>query len=354
MLPENYSKNSEIKKMAQENYSTESLVQSQITLLRNAIAGLLKPNDEYALLDFPDQPNVGDSAIWVGECVLFNEFFGKKPRYVCTIYDFDAEQFLKAHPQGPIFLHGGGNFGDVWPAFQEFRERIMLLVPGRQIIQLPQTIHFHNQSSIDRCAQQIKQHGNFHLMVRDQKSYTLAKENFNCPVSFLPDMAFGMGALQRPTKGTKKPFILLRTDSEKASYTTESLRKLPDSVVEDWLDEPKLFRKLLKLRILLTFLGRGGFKKNPGRYMLYDCLAKGRLARGTSMLSSGEVVLTDRLHAHILCTLMNVPHVVLDNNYGKVFSYMDAWTGKYQNVKRAKNMEEAVDQVLRTLGKGQP
>lgn len=335
--------------MAQEKYSTESLVQSQIALLKNAIATLLNPNDEYALLDFPDQPNVGDSAIWVGECALFNEFFGKKPRYVCTIYDFDPEQFLKEHPQGPILLHGGGNFGDVWPAFQEFRERVMLLVPGRQIIQLPQTIHFHNQSSIDRCAQQIKQHGNFHLMVRDQKSYTLAKENFGCPVSFLPDMAFGMGALQRPTKGIKKPFILLRTDSERASYTTDSLRKLPDSVVEDWLDEPKFFRKLIKLKIMLYFLGRGGFNKTPGRYMLYESLANGRLNRGTGMLSSGVVVLTDRLHAHILCTLMDIPHVALDNNYGKVFSYMDAWTGRYRGVKRASNMNEAVDHVLATL-----
>ena len=33
------------------------------------------------------------------------------------------------------------------------------------------------------------------------------------------------------------------------------------------------------------------------------------------------------LHAHILAMLMAKPQVVLDNNYGKVSSFVKAWTG---------------------------
>ena len=36
------------------------------------------------------------------------------------------------------------------------------------------------------------------------------------------------------------------------------------------------------------------------------------------MLARGEVVITDHLHGHILCSLMQIPHVVLDSRTGKV------------------------------------
>ena len=40
-----------------------------------------------------------------------------------------------------------------------------------------------------------------------------------------------------------------------------------------------------------------------------------------------EVVTTDRLHAHILSCLMGIPNTVLNNSYGKNYSYITAWTG---------------------------
>ena len=48
-------------------------------------------------------------------------------------------------PTGPIFIHGGGNFGDLWAAHQEFRERVLERFPDRQIIQFPQSIHYNSQ-----------------------------------------------------------------------------------------------------------------------------------------------------------------------------------------------------------------
>ena len=59
---------------------------------------------------------------------------------------------------------------------------------------------------------------------------------------------------------------------------------------------------------------------------VYDMTARARLIRGLRILSAGKVVVTDRLHAHILCLLMNIPHVLLDNSYGKVNNFVDTWT----------------------------
>jgi pyruvyl transferase EpsO len=37
-------------------------------------------------------------------------------------------------------------------------------------------------------------------------------------------------------------------------------------------------------------------------------------------------VVTDRLHAHLLALLLGIPHVVLDNSYGKLHHFIAAWT----------------------------
>jgi pyruvyl transferase EpsO len=45
------------------------------------------------------------------------------------------------------------------------------------------------------------------------------------------------------------------------------------------------------------------------------------------LFSKFDVITTDRLHAHILACLMGIPNTVLNNSYGKNYSYVDAWTG---------------------------
>jgi pyruvyl transferase EpsO len=40
-----------------------------------------------------------------------------------------------------------------------------------------------------------------------------------------------------------------------------------------------------------------------------------------------EAITTDRLHAHLLACLMAIPNTVLNNSYGKNYSYITDWTG---------------------------
>ena len=79
------------------------------------------PGTPYALVDFPDHPNVGDSAIWLGEIAMLRAVGAGDPAYVCRWDDFDEAAFRDACPTGPIFIHGGGNLGDIWPHHQHFR-----------------------------------------------------------------------------------------------------------------------------------------------------------------------------------------------------------------------------------------
>ena len=37
-------------------------------------------------------------------------------------------------------------------------------------------------------------------------------------------------------------------------------------------------------------------------------------------------MITTRLHGHILCVLLGIPHVLLDTRQRKVSGFVDAWT----------------------------
>ena len=119
---------------------------SLITELQNEIDRVIGPHlegvEDFALVDFPNHSNVGDSAIWLGEETYLQKKLGRAPSYVCTYDTWSKEEFERAVPAGPILIHGGGNFGDLWPSHQEFRLRLLSEFPDRQIIQLPQTLNF--------------------------------------------------------------------------------------------------------------------------------------------------------------------------------------------------------------------
>ena len=325
------------------NSSAADVIASQMRLLEGAVTRLLPAGTSYALVDFPNHQNVGDSAIWLGEIALLTRLMKDKPRYVCDYYNFDPDELRTCHPDGPILIHGGGNFGDIWPEHQGFRERILETFPDREIIQLPQTVSFSDPANADRCARLIERHRHFTLLVRDRVSEAWVREHLPCPVELLPDMAFGMGALASPVAPRHAAFLLLRGDSERASYDRAALEKLPDTVHDDWLEEPADFPAQCEFKTRFNAWGRKGSTMAKGRFHLFSHLAQGRLDRGLRMLGSGRVVITDRLHAHILSTLMDKPHVVLDNNYGKIFSYIDAWTHPDRHLRTARSAAEAIE-----------
>jgi pyruvyl transferase EpsO len=76
---------------------------------------------------------------------------------------------------------------------------------------------------------------------------------------------------------------------------------------------------------------------------LWNVLSRARLKRGMSILGRGRTVITDRLHAHILSLLLDKPHVLIDNSYGKLGSFHAAWTKDCRIVRSARDMAGALD-----------
>jgi pyruvyl transferase EpsO len=309
-----------------------------------ALAPELDGVHSLALVDFPDHPNVGDSAIYLGELEWLRARHGIAPGYVCGAGNFSADALRRAVPEGPVLIHGGGNFGDIWPYHQQFRETVLTTFRDRRIIQLPQTIHFSDVAALNRAAEKIATHGNVLLLVRDRHSFDLARNVFKCEVRLCPDMALALGPRPRPVKARHDSLLLLRTDKEKAN--NDSSPPLPDgAVVCDWLGEPSNFRMWLRrwsaCSAMLQAPARA-FDRNYQRERFYRTLAAHRVARGLRMLASGSRVITDRLHGHILCLLLGISHIALDNSYGKLGNFISTWTAECGLVSRADSLEGAL------------
>jgi pyruvyl transferase EpsO len=85
------------------------------------------------------------------------------------------------------------------------------------------------------------------------------------------------------------------------------------------------------------------FDRSKLRVMLFERMARMRLDRGIDLLSTGRAVITDRLHGHILCCLLDIPHVALDNNYGKIRNFSAAWDTAGPRARLASSLDEAVE-----------
>ena len=68
----------------------------------------------------------------------------------------------------------------------------------------------------------------------------------------------------------------------------------------------------------------------------FDYQARQRMNIGCALLARGSVVVTDRLHGHILSLLLGIPQVVLDNSYGKVRQFHETWTKSMPQVRWAR------------------
>jgi exopolysaccharide biosynthesis predicted pyruvyltransferase EpsI len=272
-----------------------------------------------ALLDYPAYANVGDSAIWLGALQWLRTWGLPAPCYVSDMHSFAPGELARRIGHGTILLSGGGNFGDLYEHHQQFRERVIAEFPHCRIVQLPQTIQFRSTAALRRAKAVFDGHRDVTILVRDQRSYELAANTFRARVELCPDLAFGLGAMQRTAQPLITELRLLRSDQESAADTPTS--------GADWpVREPSTFMGAAQPRLRRLHRTRPSRAVAAVLERTYTPLARQRLARGIALLSGAERVVTDRLHGHILCVLLGVPHRLLADRHGKVSAFAAQWT----------------------------
>jgi len=321
-----------------------------LDVLHSRIFAVLEPlvdtERDAVIIEPPSHPNVGDSAIYMGEVEYFRRVL--PGRHVPIIDHINmSDRILHAiTPSSIVFFHGGGNFGDLWWRHHQVRLKVLERFPGVPAVQFPQSIHFQSEQELEKTKRIIGGHSNFTLIVRDEVSETFAHANFDCPVILAPDMAFAMPAMRR-TKPTCDIYCLLRMDREQRidfhADIPSRLGEQYNTVIGDWAPQKLTFRKMMMkgIGVLEKAVPLGSGLMSQFNSILRRSYCDSRVEIGAALLSRGRLVVTDRLHAHIFCVLMGMPHIVFDSLDGKVAAFHKTWTSQVENCTFCGSLDEA-------------
>ena len=291
---------------------------------------------KYAMLfNIAGFENKGDPAITIGEIILLRRlnielvFHLEDNRNTDIAVDY-ARKLSENYSNDSlvILLHGGGNL--VSYAHQDvYRERVLQRFMKFEVIMFPQSFWiFTKPDHLKHFQKAYALHPRLTFLYRDRFSYEQGKLLFpNARPFLMPDMAFQIGKVPRFMSPVHDIMWLIRTDEESTHFQLQKLIENYDVVTGDWLTwrTPK-----------------------DNRVMENDFLI---VANGMMFLQRGRVVITDRLHGHILSTLLDIPHVVLDPVNHKISHYRDTWTAGMDNVVYATTPEDALFKALGLLKK---
>jgi exopolysaccharide biosynthesis predicted pyruvyltransferase EpsI len=306
---------------------------------------LLADVHEVVVVGFGAHTNAGDSMIWLGQIKLLRSL-DIKVRGVAQVGMFDERMLKRLPSHVAVVLTGGGSFGDLWPLEQFHRERIFKATPGRRVIQFPQSLCFRDETNVHLAQNALVQHGDVSLTWRDRHSYESALELFpETSSALVPDVAFALGPMDRVDQPKYPILCISRHDHEGGELCAV---RPTDGIQLDWSRGGSLATMLRREPILAALaLERRSrlFLGDHVRMAMYGTFASITVQLAKSLVSSGDVVVSDRLHAHILCVQLGIPHVMVDTRYGKISSFIDTWTSKSELVSIASTPRDAIERA---------
>ncbi|CAG5126918.1 unnamed protein product, partial [Candidula unifasciata] len=314
--------------------TNKEIVEEAQRILVNLMEDLLREAKHVMLIDIPVFENKGDPAIAAGEVFLLDKL-NKTIVFHCEAHSCirnlrKAIKVSKGYPKDDlvILLQGGGNL--VGYVFEDrIRRKYIDAFPERNCILFSQSIWLHGKYSVDLkfARQTYSNRSNLVIFLRDRQSLEIAKKNFKAVRLILaPDLAFCIGMILRQMPPLYDIIWLRREDTESSSYTFPNI---PDNIsvnASDWLK----------------------WRSNTGNRVVENVFIIA--SEGFQFLQRGRIVVTDRLHGHILSTLLNIPHVIIDNPpYLKLSSFHKTWTQGLSNTILVSNGSQALDAALELL-----
>ncbi|HKT84807.1 MAG TPA: polysaccharide pyruvyl transferase family protein [Novosphingobium sp.] len=267
-------------------------------------------------LDYPLHYNIGDLLIMLGAMKMLRKE-GVQVKVHSTYHSSSPAKLARILGKDDLIIfHGGGNFGDIYPAFHSDRLEIVERFARNEILFFPQTVDFQDHAVLERTRAILSKARRLTLLVRDRQSLAVAEQICD-NVSLCADTAHYLGV---PHHHAENDSVLLfrRRDPEAATGETG----FDWSEIVSGADR----RVWLGLKVLAraaritpgTTLDRFIFDQWMGR-------SETLFERACEKFRQYEFLDADRLHAVILATLLQMKMRNKDTMYGKIGRYREAW-----------------------------
>gem|GEM_PF-1143333 len=314
----------------------------------DALLDIHIPRRPAAILQFPYDGNVGNHMMWVAT----TEYL--RSRKIPVVYaangvNFNLEHLSRVIGNGSILFLGGVTISKLWPRHAEVKREVAERFPNNALISLPATVLFTDSEDSEQASTIFGNHPNVTVMARDPVSCEQARRAFpeHVRVLTVPDMALRLSPQKRQKPPEHNIVWLARDDKEGVGEA------VPDDLfVFDWPHDlrkhvPKMYAFLRASGVFsrLRASKAGGALAgiaNPPLTEFYRRASLEMLNYGNRMLDLGQVLVTDRLHPHVLTALRDQPAVLLPDKFGKNRAVYEHYTHKFKQVHFAETPKEAL------------
>lgn len=248
--------------------------------------------------------NLGDVAITYAQTKFLKEQY---PNYEVIEFNI-SDTFTKMKSLKKIVTNddiitivGGGNISNLYDDIEFCRQFIIKMFPENRIVSFPQTIFFTDDSdgrrALKKCEKVYKKHKDFHLILREEKSYKLACIIFKNKCYLTPDIVFSLKKYTEKSINRTGIMFSFRDDKEK---------KISKKVVDELWNSIKGRYPVIKQD---THIGNSINDINE-LYKEFKALLKD--------FCKSKLIITDRLHGMIFSYITNTPCIVFSGSNSKI------------------------------------
>ncbi|KAF4468010.1 hypothetical protein FALBO_5104 [Fusarium albosuccineum] len=322
------------------------LQQRLIQAYQKRFAGIRYAN----IWGYLETENKGDAAIWSAQQILLS-ILGIETMEACRFMDrgCDMEKFrgkLEEHrPHSAIIMAGGGNFNDYYWEDQPSRMKMISSFTNVSVRAFPQSIHMTHPDRINATRVAFGKHHDLQLAARDKPSYEWLMDNFGqadgINSDLVPDIAFMWGNrsdFRVNTPKTHDILILARKDMEISAGDSSDI-----PFGEGHIDLGGNVGNVTYRKVDWKFTDTPSIDDEKEKEKGKNQRAWAKSMAGFDLLGSARFVITDRLHGHILSTVIGVPHVLMDSKLGKNLNFHNTWTRDCACTRITKSIQSAFD-----------
>jgi exopolysaccharide biosynthesis predicted pyruvyltransferase EpsI len=330
-----------------------ALQAQQARAIRECLDRHIPDGQPVALLQFPWDFNVGNHMMWVAAA----EYLRRRNApiaYAAHGGNFDVQAMIRAVGDGAILFSAGVTVSRLWPRHAEVKRVVAKACPNNRLVSLPSTMLFVDDDDRREASTIFGNHRKAVLLARDPVSGESAREVFpgNVQVETVHDSSLLLPPQPRRAEPLNDVIWLARDDHERAGSSAPS-----DVEVFDWahhdptgtriLFPGRIFSRARKVAPMLGSIANNQIAASYERFARYV------LANGNRRLDTGKVLVTDRMHPHILCALRSQHSVLLPDRFGKNRAVYEYTSRNYSTVHWADTHEDALE-LARALARSVP
>lgn len=296
-----------------------------------------KSDEKIIYLLSPEHGNLGDQAIAIAISKFLHDKYTDK-----LIVEFSFHEYLYVkdnlheiiNAKDIIFLHGGGNLGNLYINEEILRRDVIGKFMNNKIVIMPQSISFTTDSAgvkeLETTKKIYNNHINLNIVCRENKSLETAKSIFPSNNLFLsPDSVMYLEN-EYLEEEFKREGVLFAFRSDKEKVVNEDIIK----GLED-----KFFRKGENIKYKDTIIRKKLNEKTREKELLKILRAFG----------NSKLVITDRFHGVIFSVITRTPCIVfksLDHKISEGIRWFENKDYIYYVESESEDLQAKIDEYL--------